>query len=126
MHPFTHVLLLSGGLPSGRAYTNGRTWGQRGWCFFEGCASALVKGELCLWDERAYEGAGDLDGLRRQCQAGRLPPMSPTDFEAVLRRGVNDCSLAFTAGKVDEDLIVKLYARDAAHAPKPHHAQFPH
>ena len=79
------------------------------WCFFEGCASGLVKGEYCLWNEESFEGATELDGVRRQCKAGRLPPMSPSQFETTLRTRLRQGSLGFTNGKVDADLVIDLY-----------------
>lgn len=118
MHPFTHVLLMSSALPRSVAYTNTRPWDRRGWCFFEACASALVKHESCLWDEQHFDVAfgffarqETLDSLRKTLRAGRRSPLSPTEFAAEMRRRVEDGSLAFTAGKVDMDTVIQLYER---------------
>jgi hypothetical protein len=109
MHPFTHVLIMGSAIPSGARYENTRDWHERGWCFFEGCASGLVKGAYCLWNEDSFEDATDLDGLRRQCKVGRQPPMSPPQFEQTLRARLANGTLAFTNGAVDADLVVDLY-----------------
>ena len=156
MHPFTHVLQLASAVPKGAAvaadattadsgagalasaaaalvpYQNTRAWEQRGWCFFEGCASALVKHHYCLWDDRFYDAshAGTshalaptirrgssgvpmmperLDGLRQALRAGRRAPLSPTAFAEEMGRRVDDGSLAFTSSKADKDLVIGLY-----------------
>lgn len=153
MHPYTHVLLLASALPNGigrlpamsempsRAgapssaaipYANVRAWERRGWCYFEGCASALVKHPYCLWDDRFYDAshAGDhalvptvrrgrsgvamvpesLDGLRQALRAGRGAPLSPSAFAEVMAARVAEGSLAFTSSTADMEMVIGLYA----------------
>ena len=135
MHPFTHVLQLASALPKGvdgDPYGNTRAWEDRGWCFFEGCASALVKHHNCLWDDRFYDvsRAGSaalapnvtrspsglpimpdsLDGLRQALRAGRPAPLSPSAFAETMRRRVESGSLAFTSSKADMTMVIELYA----------------
>jgi hypothetical protein len=79
MHPYTHVLLLASSLPRSVPYTNTRSWEARGWCFFEGCAAALVKHEYCLWDDRFFD-------------YGALEPVAPRAIPPTLLADDADCS----------------------------------
>jgi len=120
MHPFTHVLILGSALPTSCEYANSRPWDRRGWCCFEGCASALIKHEYCLWDDRSLtgeyhgrvvrrDGAPQLHGLRQTLRAGRRAPLSPSAFAEMVERRVADGSLAFTSERNDKALVIDLY-----------------
>ena len=42
-HPYTHVLLMTTELPAGAAYTNQRSYNERGWCEAERRTCAISK-----------------------------------------------------------------------------------
>ena len=106
-------------------YSNTRRWDARGWCFFEGCASSLVKHEFCLWDDRFYDHydrqlqrrgstvvavkQDSLDGLRKTLRAGRHAPLSPPAFATLMEQRVAEGSLAFTSTNADMHMVIDLY-----------------
>ena len=86
-HPFTHVLLVTTPLPDdpagAAAYTNRRSYEERGWCFFEMQISSLVKNADVLWDLRHFDGKShSYDAMRAQLRAElehRPRPLPPLD-----------------------------------------------
>ena len=114
-HPYTHVLLLSGPLPTGASYSNDRPYASRAWCEAEQRTCAISKCVHCLWDLRgldlhALEGLGGMqafDALRSQLKSGRLPPMAPPAFAKRLRHGVSSGELAFSEGG-DLEAVIEM------------------
>ena len=58
-HPYTHVLLMTGPLPSGAgvAYTNTRRFEERGWTETERRTCAVSKCAHCMWDYGTLSGS---------------------------------------------------------------------
>ena len=117
-HPYTHVLLMTGALPTGAAYTNTRPYDARGWCEVERRTCGVSKCVHCMWDYAGFapEALGDLegmklfDGLRAQLKSGRAPPMPPNQFARVLRQRVEAGELGFSAAS-DLDVVIDMYQR---------------
>ena len=109
-HPYTHVLIVDTPLPTGEAYTNRRPYKERGWCYFEMNASAIVKQGFLVWRLSRWNGKATSYGVfRRELQAGRTPPISPERFAREMRAGVAEGALRFTAGVVDMEFVLKQY-----------------
>ena len=114
-HPFTHVLLVTTPLPDdpagAAAYTNRRSYEERGWCFFEMQISSLVKNADVLWDLRYFDGKShSYDAMRAQLRAGRQPPLSPPALEQDMRARVSAGSLSFSYA-ADIEPVIEMYRR---------------
>ena len=115
-HPYTHVLLFTTALPTGAAYTNVRPYAQRGWCEAELRTCAISKCVHCMWDLAGFqperlvglEGMASFDALRQMMQAGRVPPLSPPQFERMLRERVESGDLHFSA-EADANTVAHMY-----------------
>jgi hypothetical protein len=115
-HPYTHVLLMTGDLPTGAAYSNARPYHARGWCEVERRISAVSTCAHCCWDlsgfdPRALEGLGGMvafDELRTMLRAGRPPPMAPNLFAKHLREGVSAGRLGFSSA-ADCERVIHMY-----------------
>ena len=115
-HPYTHVLLMTGELPTGAAYTNTRPYDARGWCETERSICGVSKCVHCMWDysgfaPTALEGLAGMklyDELRGQLKAGRAPPMAPTKFANRLRARVEAGEIGFSAAS-DLESVIEMY-----------------
>ena len=96
MHPFTHVLLLSCPLPTGAAYTNTKAFDARGWCYFEACASSLVKHDSCLW---SYANFPPVSTMPIIVPAGAPAPSTSTDDDGTIIVDVTDDNEALLAAR---------------------------
>ena len=123
-HPFTVVLLVTTPPPDvdSHAYSNGRTYHERGWCNFEMNACLTIKNDQCLWDlSQMRDGVAEYgahgypappDTLVGLLKAGRSPPLSPPLFASRLRAGVAGGTIRFT--NADHDLVVDQFSRGFA------------
>ena len=97
MHPFTHVLLLSCPLPTGAAYTNTKAFDARGWCYFEACASSLVKHDSCLW---SYANFPPVSTMPTIVPADAPAPSTSTDDDDAKIIDVTDDNEALLGGSL--------------------------
>ena len=118
-HKYTYTLLVTNPPPEGADYSNTRLHRDRGWCFFEQAASMVVKGDTCLLDFGAYEGAIKFcgtpgvnfaapDTCLGQMMAGRKPPIAPDAFRERMRARVASGELTFTAN-ADMGFVIGQY-----------------
>ena len=109
-HPFTHVLLSRGPLPTGGEYENKRTHGERGWCFFELQVASIVTDKDLLWDLSLFSHRQhtSYDHCTKFLRATRPSPLSPGDFAKELHDRVASKSLAFT-NSADIESVVSQY-----------------
>ena len=89
-----------------------------GWCVFERHMASLVKDEYCFLSWRGEDSLLQLEGdkswenVRDLCRAGRLAPLSPDEFEAKMRQGVErekaepGSGIRFTSGKDLFDIVI--------------------
>ena len=112
MHPFTHVLKMTGPVPKcddPAGYSNSSPYERRGWCFFESHAAAIVKDDDCLWDYAEAAGETTLEGLRSRLRCGRRPPLSPGLFREAMEYKCGTRELCFTDG-ADMQTVITMYA----------------
>ncbi|CAK0896204.1 unnamed protein product, partial [Prorocentrum cordatum] len=116
-HPHTTVLLVTTPVPNGDGkYENRRPYQNRGWCKFERSISMLTKHRECLLDlGKVPDGwvwgrFRDSEALR-VLSASRRPPLSPDAFAKQVRAGVQEGTVAFTAGAVDEEFVIEQYRK---------------
>ena len=88
---------------------NDRPIENRGWCIFECQMSSMLKDTRCFLSLAKYYACFTFPVNWEQaidaCRAGRPAPLDPTRFEAQMRTGITDGTIAFTAG-ADLDAIV--------------------
>lgn len=85
---------------------------SRGWCIFETRVSGLVKHYLCMLDMSSIVGKASVRSWADICRvgkAGRLPPLAPPDFAALLTDGVGSGAVGFTAG-ADLQIVIDAYS----------------
>ena len=90
---------------------------KRGWCLFERRLSSIIKtGRCCLTLSRMGERDGDSwRHLVMACMAGRLAPLAPDAFEALLRDGMAreeaeaGTGFRFTNGKDATEVCIPQY-----------------
>lgn len=114
-HIFITTLVCDWPMPEGAE--NAVPIQRRGWCIFEKALSTVCKhGGCCLalsqLPERATGSWGD---LVKACKVGRPPPLSPDDFEALLREGMKreaaeaGAGFTFTNGKDATNVCIPQY-----------------
>mmetsp|Transcript_85337 Transcript_85337/g.198403 ORF Transcript_85337/g.198403 Transcript_85337/m.198403 type:complete len:646 (+) Transcript_85337:57-1994(+) len=63
-----------------------RPYSQRGWPFFERVLAEMITPDCKVLDlSRLSDACVDYDTTIKHCKAGRLPPLSPDDFQGVLK-----------------------------------------
>ena len=112
-HPRTWLLKstqLPVGYPAGFTFppdkhANRATYEGRGWCFCESSVGNLVKASDFVLDLGLFSGTktGLFDVLD-ECKAGREPPHSPQEFNAIVE------SKSFTNKAADLETVKSLYA----------------
>ena len=117
--PYTHVLLMTGSLPTGGSYTNIRPYDARGWTEPERRTCAISKCVHCMWDIAGWD-PSKLEGLERMqaydvlraslSRGLRPPPQSPTHFAKHLRQRVASGELSFSA-ESDLEMVIDMYKR---------------
>ena len=76
---------LPEGYPNGFDFPEGMVantadYDGRGWCFEEASVAGLVKSSGKVLDLGRYNSASNLEELKRECKAGRSPPLTPSEF----------------------------------------------
>lgn len=115
MHPNTVVFQLTSspkGWPDTYSLPNGSnvaSYHHRGWCYFESSLATLTKDSSMTLDLGRFTDSTKLALNHPQrsswndCEVGRQPPLSPTEFETNLR------SKQFTSGYEDAEIVAGLY-----------------
>lgn len=115
-HQFTVSVRVDIAVDAAVACTS-HAYDARGWCIFESRISGFVKHDRCLLDlsKLPTYGLANLTGkdawekVVRACKAGRLPPLTPSAFEELMRAGVGDGSIKFTANADMEEIVFPRY-----------------
>ena len=80
---------------------------MRGWCIFEKILSSMRKdGDCCLTLSQLPPGDDELDwrGVMRACQANRLAPLTPDEFEKLMTDGMASGKIKFTVRRLPSTL----------------------
>ena len=100
-HQYTTTLVCDFAMPEGAE--NPAPIDMRGWCIFEKMLSSMRKdGDCCLTLSQLPPGGGALNwvGVMRACQANRLAPLTPDEFEKLMTDGMASGKITFTVRRL--------------------------
>ena len=114
VHPFTIVLRVDvpiSQIVAGAASVNLTPIEKRGWCIFEAQIASIVKDTRCFLSLARFESSSveSWESVVLMCRAGRSAPLDPDRLDAMMREGVADGSIVFTAGADLESIVLPNY-----------------